>query len=395
MSTSAPLQRVPLVAELVRGAVELERTARGLLPHRLDARGRAQNTDPQLAMAESQPSGVRLALRTRATVLELDVVPTKRRYGGLPPRPDGVYDLVVDGRRTARASAVGGDTLVLDPATGASRHEPGDPVTLRFDLPEGTGDVEVWLPHDETTELVALRADAAVSPLPAAGRRTWVLHGSSLSQGSGAASPATTWPALAAAAAGVELVNLGFGGGALLDPFTARLLRDSPADVISVAVGINLVNTDLMRLRAFAPAVHGFLDTVREGHPHTPLHVITPALCPMHERTPGPTAFDTEALAAGRLQFRATGDPADVARGALTLQTVRAELTRVVAQRQAEDPHLHLVDGLALYGEADAVDHPLPDGLHPDAHTHERMGERFAALALLPLLPGAGTTTRA
>ncbi|MAU23254.1 MAG: hypothetical protein CMH13_22420 [Martelella sp.] len=28
-----------------------------------------------------------------------------------------------------------------------------------------------------------------------------------------------------------------------------------------------LVNADLMRLRAFGPAVHGFLDTIRDGLP--------------------------------------------------------------------------------------------------------------------------------
>ena len=44
-------------------------------------------------------------------------------------------------------------------------------------------------------------------------------------------------------------------------------MRDTPADLISVKLGINLVNTDLMRLRAFGPAVHGFLDTIRDGHP--------------------------------------------------------------------------------------------------------------------------------
>ena len=33
-------------------------------------------------------------------------------------------------------------------------------------------------------------------------------------------------------------------------------------DLISLKLGINLVNTDLMRLRAFGPAVHGFLDKV-------------------------------------------------------------------------------------------------------------------------------------
>ena len=71
-------------------------------------------------------------------------------------------------------------------------------------------------------------------------------------------------------------------------------MRDTPADLISVKIGINLVNTDLMRLRAFAPAVHGFLDTIRDGHPTTPLLVVSPLFCPIHEDTPGPTAPDSE-----------------------------------------------------------------------------------------------------
>lgn len=75
-----------------------------MLPHRLPARARAQYMDGQLAMAESQPSGVRLAFRTRATAIELDALPTKRVYVGAPPRPDGVYDLLVDGRLAGRAA---------------------------------------------------------------------------------------------------------------------------------------------------------------------------------------------------------------------------------------------------------------------------------------------------
>ena len=86
----------------------------------------------------------------------------------------------------------------------------------------------------------------------------------------------------------MELINLGFGGSALLDPFTARALRDTPADLISVKIGINVVNADLMRLRAFAPAVHGFLDTIREGHPTTPLLVVSPILLPHPRGHPGP-----------------------------------------------------------------------------------------------------------
>ncbi|MCF0088776.1 MULTISPECIES: GDSL-type esterase/lipase family protein [unclassified Streptomyces] len=370
----------PLSPALVRGALELERTARGLLPHRLPARARAQFSDGQLAMAESQPSGVRLVLRTRATAIELDTLPTKREYVGAPPRPDGVYDLLVDGRLFGQASVTGGDTLVVDMTAGTFETRPGAPGTVRFtDLPEGPKDVELWLPHDETTELLALRTDAPVEPAADRGRRVWLHHGSSISHGSNAASSSTTWPALAASLGGVELVNLGLGGSALLDPFTARAMRDTPADLLSVKIGINLVNADLMRLRAFTPAVHGFLDTLREGHPRTPLLVVSPILCPIHEDTPGPSVPDFSDIAAGRLRFRAAGDPAERAAGKLTLNVIREELARIVAQRAAEDPYLHHLDGRELYGEADAAELPLPDALHPDAASHRRIGERFAA----------------
>ncbi|MEU2113349.1 GDSL-type esterase/lipase family protein [Streptomyces sp. NPDC019507] len=391
-STEQDWISTPLTADLVRGALELERTARGVLPHRLPARARAQCADGQLAMAESQPSGVRLVFRTRATAVELDTLPTKRTYAGAPPRPDGVYDLVVDGRLAGQGSVSGGDTLTIDMTTGTAENRPGPVGTLRFTgMPAGTKTVEIWLPHNETTELVALRTDARVEPAPAEGRKVWLHHGSSISHGSDAASPTTTWPALAAALGGVELINLGLGGGALLDPFTARVLRDTPADLISVKIGINVVNTDLMRLRAFAPAVHGFLDTVREGQPTVPLLVVSPILCPIHEDTPGPSAPDLSALSAGRLRFRAAGDPAERASGKLTLRVIREELARIVEERAAEDPNLHHLDGRALYGESDSAELPLPDALHPDAATHRRIGERFARLAFTAGGPLAGS----
>ncbi|MEV5761023.1 GDSL-type esterase/lipase family protein [Streptomyces tendae] len=379
MRTTDDWITTPITRDLLRGALDLERTEHGLLPHRLPAWARAQNNDGQLAMAESQPSGVRLALRTRATALELDTLPTKRAYVGAPPRPDGVYDLLVDGRPAGRGSVAGGNTLTIDMTTGTAGVEPGPVGTLRFtDLPEGDKDIEIWLPHNETTELVALRTDAPVEPAPDPGRRVWLHHGSSISHGSDAASPTTTWPALAASLGGVELVNLGLGGGALLDPFTARAMRDTPADLISVKIGINVVNADLMRLRAFGPAVHGFLDTIREGHPTAPLLVVSPILCPVHEDTPGPLAPD---FTDGGVRFVATGDPAERASGKLTLNVIRDELSRIVTQRAADDENLYHLDGRELYGRADAADLPLPDGIHPDAATHRLIGERFAKLA--------------
>ncbi|MDF2257567.1 SGNH/GDSL hydrolase family protein [Streptomyces ferralitis] len=384
---------MPLTADLLRGALDLERTEHGLLPHRLPAWARAQCADGQLAMAEAQPSGVRLVFRTRATAIELDTLRTKMAYQGAPPRPDGVYDLLVDGDLVGRASVHGGNVTLVDMATGSAETRPGPVGSVRFaGLPERAKDVEIWLPYNEITQLVALRTDAPVEAAPQHGRKVWLHHGSSISQGSDAASPTTTWPALAARLGGVELINLGLGGSALLDPFTARALRDTPADLISVKIGINVVNADLMRLRAFTPAVHGFLDTIREGHPTTPLLVVSPLHCPIHEDTPGPTTPDFSNLSAGKLQFRAAGDPAERAAGKLTLAVIRQEISRIVNQRTADDPNLHYLDGRGLYGEADFTELPLPDQLHPDAATHHRIGERFAKLAFGtsgPLAPRA------
>lgn len=375
----------PLTPEFLRGALELEQTARGLLPHRLPARARAQCNDPQLAMAESQPSGVRVVFRSEATHIELDVLPTRYVYAGVPPRPVGVYDLLVDGRLVQQASADGGDVVTVDMATGTVSKQAGPVGTLRFTgLPTGPKNVEIWLPHNETIELVALRTNARIEPRPADARRVWLHHGSSISHGSNASHPTGTWPAVAASLGGVELVNLGLGGSALLDPFTARAMRDTPADLLSLKIGINLVNTDLMRARAFTAAVHGFLDTLRDGHPRTPLLVVSPIHCPIHEDTPGPGAFDMSALAEGKVMFRATGDPAERNAGKLTLTFIRKELQRIVQQRACDDPCLHYLDGMALYGPDDFAELPLPDRLHPDGASHRRMSERFARFAFGP-----------
>jgi hypothetical protein len=369
---------------ILRGALELEGTPHGLLPHRLPLWARQQCPDPQLMMAEAQPSGVRCVFSTAATVIELDTLRTQRIYTGMPARPEGIYDLLVDGVLAAQASVNGGNVCTINLATGATHTAPGRPGTVRFaGLPARVKTVELWLPFNETTDLLALRTDAPIAPVPFDADKVWLHHGSSISHGSDAASPSATWPALAARARAWDLVNLGFGGSALLDPFVARVLRDTPAARISVKMGINLVNLDVMRLRAFGPAVHGFIDTIREGHPTTPLLIVAPILCPIHEDTPGPTLPDVGALREGVLRYRAAGKPAERAAGKLTLNVIRTELQRIVAQRAATDPHLFYLDGRELFGQADAEAMPLPDNLHPDAAAHRVIGARFAQRAFI------------
>ncbi|MGW4369006.1 GDSL-type esterase/lipase family protein [Nocardia takedensis] len=361
---------------LVWGAAELEPTARGLRVHRLPAWVREQCPDPQLLSMQTQPAGVRLVARTTAVALEVTVHTARIAYLGAS-RPRGRLDILVDGDLFQREVLTGGDVTEVDLRAGTTSFAAGAPHTASVAaLPAGEKVVEIWLPHNESVEVVSLHADAPLRP-DHDGRPIWVHHGSSISQGSGALAPTETWAALAAHSAGLDLRNLGFGGSALVDQFMARVIRDSPADLISVKLGINVVNGDMMRLRAFTSAVHGFLDTIRDGHPSTPIVLISPIFCDIHETTPGPGAFDMTTLGTDQVRFVATGDPADAARGKPTLRSIRAELASLTERRGA-DPHLHYLDGTTLFGPADAEELPLPDALHPNALAHRRIGERFA-----------------
>ena len=137
-------------------------------------------------------------------------------------------------------------------------------------------------------------------------------------------------------------------------------------------VGINIVNLASLVERTFVPALHGFLDTVRDGHPATPIVLASPIICPAAEDRPGPTVAQDGV-------FQAVGDPASVARGALTLRRIRTLIEGCVsARRERSDLNLYYLDGLTLFNEGDTGD--LPDGLHPNGAGYERMGERFAEL---------------
>ncbi|MGW0840537.1 GDSL-type esterase/lipase family protein [Streptomyces sp. NPDC002787] len=371
------MRAVPLVGGPVefRGALDLEITPAGVMPRRLPAWTKEQYQDPSVHAVTVMPSGVRLVFRTDACALEFEVLTFTGQLDTDPePRPTGMLDLLVNGTLAERRRAPVGHVLRMAGPGAEQRLVPGEPGTVRFGgLPAGMKQVELWLPQQTPTELVALRADGDVLPPLPDGRRRWVHHGSSISQCVEADGPTGTWPVVAAALGGVEVINLSQAGNALLDPYVARTIRDMPADLISLKVGINVVGLAAFRLRTFGAAVHGFLDTVRDGHPDTPLLLMSPVSCPALEETPGPTATGPDG------KITALGDPAEVAGGALSLAVVRAELERIVTARRTRDPHLHHLDGRELLGPDEADD--LADGLHPTAAAYRRMGRRFAAHA--------------
>lgn len=386
MSPGPALRPLPLGSLPVLGASAPELAPHGLVLHRLPPEARTRSPDPMLALVERMPAGARLSFRTDATCLELDVALQVVALRGEEPLP-AVFDLVVDGRLVESFSTVEGTRLSLDDE-GRLVTVPGGPATVRFERLPGdlTRRVEAWLPHAATVTLCAARIPegavmSAVGPEPP----RWVHYGSSISHCLEATGPTRTWPAAAALRAGWSLTNLGLAGQCMLDQFVARTIRDLPAEVISLKLGINVLNGDTYRERTFVPALHGFLDTVRDGHPSTPVVLLTPVSFPAGEDAPGPTAVRADGT------FGTVPRPAELAVGALSLSRIRELVAQVAAVRQ--DPALHLLDGRSLFGPDDAA--LLHDGLHPSAEGYLLMADRFFDLVCGPrgVLAGLGPRT--
>ena len=369
------------IAHLVVGAQDLQRTRDGLVARRLPAWMDAQMPDPGLDMMARMTSGVRLSLRTDARDIELDVLETGLQIAG-EPRREATFDLCIGGALVSRQSVTAGRTLVVDRlrVPPAIRMDPGTSSPLRFaDLPAGLKTVEIWLPQSAMVELLAMRVTGGdVLERSTSSRQHWMHYGSSISHGMEAAGPSETWPAVAARIAGLDLTSFGFAGQCLIDGGVARAMRNVPADLITLKLGVNVVNWDAMRERAFVPAVHNFLDLLRDVHTTTPIIVVSPIFCPLVETSPGPTLRSAAGI---YVPERNT----EMSEGALSLSRIRQLLAQIVDRRASSDAKLSYFDGLQLFASGDADD--LPDLLHPNAAGHMRMGERFASLlAATPLL---------
>jgi hypothetical protein len=372
------MQAVSLTSDRLRiaGALDFDQRSTGLVPRRLPAWTRPQLPDVMVGLMVQMASGVRLELQTDASEIELDVLVTILQYTDLPPA-SAVFDLVID-RQLARSVPVfEGNRILVTPGQPEATNQHGDPTTVRFSgLGNAMKHVEIWLPQGATVALRELRVSdgSRVSKLARDKRKRWVHYGSSISHGMEADGPTGTWPAVAARFADVHLQSLGFGGQCHLDQFVARTIRDLPADYISVKAGINVINHESLKERTYISALHGFLDTVRDGHPQTPLLVVSPIFCPSAEDHPGPT------LPNDQRKFVVLQRPSELMTGCLTLRRVRTLMKTIVhSRRDAGDANLHYLDGLELFSEADAGD--LPDDLHPNDAGYRRMGERFYALA--------------
>ena len=366
-----------------RGAFERDRTPDGFLPRRLPAWTRPQLPDLFMNTMVTMTAGVRLVFATDSPVVELTCHPRTIHTVTEPVR-EPVVQMLVDGQLQPDAVARGGTFVHVDRVAGPAgiTFEEGGPVVLRWDdLGAHRKEIEIWLPTNASVELQSLRiaTDASVEAVPVR-RRRWTHYGSSISHCMDVDRPFDAWPAQVALRQNLELCNFGLAGQCQLDPFMGRVIRDTPADVISMKLGINLVNANSMTERTFLPAVHGLLDHVRDGHADTPVLVASPIFCPLVEDHVGPTVPRRSG------GFRVVAAPPEARPFGLTLQRIREVLQGIVEARRASgDQHLHYVDGLELFGADD--EHLLHDRLHPSPEGYALLGRRFEDRAFGPGRP--------
>lgn len=325
MTVGSDLQISPADrADLWQGAIEWEPVGELWQPWRLPSRQLLTAHSPVLTEKARMAAGVRAEMITDAGALALEIVIDHET-----PSP---VDLVVDGGLLAR-----------EPLRDGSND-------VRLTLPEGTHRVELWLPHLGEIKIGPLTLQGATTAASVDARRHWIAYGSSITHCSASEGPSETWPALVARAADWELTCLGFGGQCHLDPVAARTIAAAPADLISLCLGINIYGGSSFGPRTLASQVSGFIQTIRDAHPETPIVVQSPIASPDREETEN-----------------AVG---------MTLAEVRRQVEKSVTLLQdLGDDHLSLINGLEVLSPEDAD--LLHDGLHPGPDGYRLMAERI------------------
>jgi len=315
-----------------QGAVSIMNNEDWSMPWRIPYDEKELFPPEALSGFAAMPAGVRITFLSTARELMIYVKATNE---------DGLVDLYVNG--------------VFHNSMDLKGH--GE-IGFR-NLPSGKKLLELWLPHFAEFRLISIGLnETATIEKYEESRPKWITYGSSITHCRAAESPSRTWPAIVARNHGLDLSCLGFAGNCHLEPMVARLIRDMPAEFISIKIGINIQTKDSMNLRTLMPYIVGFVKLIREKHRLTPFAVISPIHAPGREKTPN---------SAG-----------------LTLEIIREEIKTAVTLLQSQgDTNLHYVNGLQLFGPEKA--HLLPDRLHPNAEGYKLLAENFSSHVAAPI----------
>ncbi len=288
-----------------------------------------RDTPVDVVRSAQVPVGMRLELVGDARAVRIAYRSAARP--GIPvagSRGGGSHSFVAyrRGARIAQQVVAAGDGMVELPLSG----DPDHPVVVY--PPDALQPV--------ITEIVGVGGE--VRPAPRQPR--WLASGDAVTQGWLASSPSMAWPAVAARKLGLDLCNLGYAGASgALDPAVARRLADTPAEVVSLAVGHGVWDQAPHTPALLAEALRACVAVLRAAQPGTVLVVISPTLWPDAEKAPNRV-------------------------GATLAELRRAAEEAAAALVSAGDDRLFVVPGAEVFGAGH-----LADGVFPDDEGHKRL----------------------
>jgi lysophospholipase L1-like esterase len=322
------LQKVPLTKRLFQGAVSLEVTDTFVKPIRIPIKDAHLYVPNRINEKANIPAGVRISFFSNSHSLIFNIVACES---------DTEMDCLINGRFLKTGLIKAGET------------------SITFDLPvKGNQFIELYLSQRVPVKVssIWIDLDATWAYDTSQSELRWITYGSSITQCVEAESPSQTWPAIVSRKMNFGLTCLGYDGNCQLDPMVARMIRDLPADFISLCVGINIYGHQSLSERTFAPGLIGFIQTIRDRQPEVPILIISPIYYAKEKEEENQVGF--------------------------TMRKMRKEIASTVNMLCEYDKHLYYINGLELFGKTH-VDY-LSDGLHPNAAGYKIMAKQFLTL---------------
>jgi lysophospholipase L1-like esterase len=197
------------------------------------------------------------------------------------------------------------------------------------------------LPWRPPVRLLGIEGECRPPEPGMAPARRWLAYGSSITHGNQCIHPSGSYAMRAAQRAGADLINMGFGGGAHLEPEMADYIASRDDwDLATLEMGINILG---LGVAEFAHRVEYFINTIAAAHPSKPVFGID--------------------IFTSNEDFSGTGNTAAFRR------TVR----RLV--RESGKANLFYLSGRHLLTTADGL---TSDLVHPSPHGMEEIAERLA-----------------
>ena len=139
-------------------------------------------------------------------------------------------------------------------------------VTKEKRLPFDANLTRVILPYAPRTRIITIEGETSPPRRDQTPERRYLAYGSSITQGARSYRPTGSYAMRTAQRLGVDLLNLGFGGGAHCEPQIADYIAEREDwDFATLEMGINMVNT--FSTQEFQRRVEYLIGKIAKAHP--------------------------------------------------------------------------------------------------------------------------------